>query len=97
MRTTNWGATALVVLRGALIRTGIGALIVGVFRSGVDECPYCHAPVERKERVIREQDGELQQIDVEAIKRERKREQQRGRPLVRLRAGQLRASLRRRL
>lgn len=47
----------------------------GVFRSGVDECPYCHAPVERKERVIREQEGELQQIDVEAIKRERKREQ----------------------
>lgn len=47
----------------------------GVFRSGVDECPYCHAPVEKKERVIREQEGELAQVDIEAIKRERKREQ----------------------
>lgn len=47
----------------------------GVFLPGGDKCPYCGAPVEKRERKIIEQEGELQQVDIAAIRKERKREQ----------------------
>lgn len=47
----------------------------GVFLPGGDKCPYCGAPIEKRERKIIEQEGELQQVDIAAIRKERKREQ----------------------
>lgn len=44
-----------------------------VFKSGVDECPMCGAEVERKERKLNEVEGELEQVDMEAVKADRKR------------------------
>lgn len=46
-----------------------------VFMSGVDKCPQCGAAVEKKTRKIEEAEGQLQEVDVEAIRREQKREQ----------------------
>lgn len=47
-----------------------------VFRPGPGECPMCGAPIERKEiAAIQQVEGELVKIDLEAVKRERKREQ----------------------
>lgn len=47
-----------------------------VFKSGVDACPMCGAPVERKERKLNEVEGELEQVDMEAVRAERKRARQ---------------------
>lgn len=47
----------------------------GVFLPGGDKCPYCGAPIEKRERKIIEKEGELQQVDIAAIRKERKREQ----------------------
>ena len=47
-----------------------------VFKSGVDSCPMCGAPVERKERALNEVEGELEQVDMEAVMAERKRARQ---------------------
>lgn len=46
-----------------------------VFMSGVDACPQCGAPVEKKVRKIEQADGDLKEVDIEAIKREQRREQ----------------------
>lgn len=46
-----------------------------VFMSGVDTCPQCGAPVEKKVRKIEQADGDLKEVDIEAIKREQRREQ----------------------
>ena len=47
-----------------------------VFKSGVDACPMCGEPVERKERTLNEVDGELEQVDMEAVKAEQRRQRQ---------------------
>lgn len=47
-----------------------------VFKSGVDACPMCGAEVERKERKLNEVEGELEQVDMEAVRAERKRQRQ---------------------
>lgn len=44
-----------------------------VFQSGPDECPMCKAPVEKKDRKIEEVAGELEKVDVEAVRAEQKR------------------------
>lgn len=46
-----------------------------VFMSGPNTCPHCGSPVEKKERVIKQAEGELEEVDVQAIRREQKREQ----------------------
>jgi superfamily II DNA or RNA helicase len=47
-----------------------------VFRTGVSACPSCGAPVEvRKKAEIQVVEGELERIDVERQRKERKREQ----------------------
>lgn len=45
-----------------------------VFMAGVDTCPQCGAPVEKKTRKIEQADGNLQEVDVEAIRQEQKRQ-----------------------
>lgn len=53
-----------------------------VFKTGPDFCPSCGEPLPRKGRPELEVvDGELQKIDVEQIRRERKREQGKARTL----------------
>lgn len=52
-----------------------------VFEPGPDSCPSCGAPIERKVRKIEQEDGELEQIDMDAVRRERKREQGQARTL----------------
>lgn len=47
-----------------------------VFKSGVDACPMCGAAVEKKERKLNEVEGELEQVDMEAVRAERKRARQ---------------------
>jgi len=47
-----------------------------VFKSGVDACPMCGAPVEKKERKLNEVEGELEQVDMAAVQAERKRARQ---------------------
>jgi DNA repair protein RadD len=47
-----------------------------VFKSGVDACPMCGAAVEKKERKLNEVEGELEQVDMEAVRAERKRAKQ---------------------
>ncbi len=46
-----------------------------VFRTGPEVCPSCGATVTAKPREIKEMEGDLEQIDVEAVRREQKREQ----------------------
>jgi hypothetical protein len=46
-----------------------------VFVPGPDACPYCGKPIEKKVRKIQEADGELEQIDLEAVRKQAKREQ----------------------
>jgi len=47
-----------------------------VFLPGPDKCPYCGKPVEKKKpRVIQEQDGELEKIDIAAVRKEARKEQ----------------------
>ncbi len=52
-----------------------------VFRTGPDTCPSCGAVIENKPREIKEVDGELEQIDIEAVRRENKRAQGQARGL----------------
>lgn len=53
-----------------------------VFKSGPDECPSCGAPVERKSpREIEQEEGELEKVDLDQQRRERKREQATARTL----------------
>ena len=53
-----------------------------VFRAGVDHCPKCGRPVERKTaREIEQIDGELERIDIEQARRERKTETRHARTL----------------
>lgn len=47
----------------------------GVFRPGVDICPLCGAPVEKKERpTLAHDDGELVKINVEASRKQKRQE-----------------------
>ena len=46
-----------------------------VFIPGPDTCPYCGKPIEKKVRKIKEADGELEKIDVVAVRKEQRREQ----------------------
>lgn len=47
-----------------------------IFKSGVDECPSCHGPVEKKtKREIEVIEGELQKIDIEQQRKAQRREQ----------------------
>lgn len=56
-----------------------------IFRPGPERCPSCGNPVVRKApKELRQVEGDLVKIDVEAIKRERKREQGSARSLEQL-------------
>jgi hypothetical protein len=46
-----------------------------VFVPGPDACPYCRKPIEKKVRKIKEADGELEKIDIEAVRKQAKKEQ----------------------
>ncbi len=46
-----------------------------VFVPGPDACPYCGKPIEKKVRKIKEADGELEKIDIEAVRKQAKKEQ----------------------
>ena len=46
-----------------------------VFKPSPDNCPMCGEVIERKVRKIEQIDGELQAVDMEMVRRERKREQ----------------------
>lgn len=47
-----------------------------VFLPSPDKCPYCCKPIEKKKaRVIKEQDGELEKIDIAAVRKEARKEQ----------------------
>lgn len=46
-----------------------------VFMAGPDKCPMCGSPVQKKERKIEQADGQLEEIDRQAIIREQRREQ----------------------
>lgn len=46
-----------------------------VFLPGPDTCPYCGKPIEKKVRKIKEADGELEQIDIVAVRKEQRKEQ----------------------
>lgn len=52
-----------------------------VFMKGPDACPSCGAGVERQERVIKEQDGELRRVELEQARRLARREQGNARTL----------------
>ena len=46
-----------------------------VFIAGPEKCPMCGSPVPKKERKIEQADGQLQEVDRQAIIREQRREQ----------------------
>lgn len=46
-----------------------------VFVPGPDVCPHCGKPVEKKVRKIQSTDGELEQIDIAAVRKEQRKEQ----------------------
>lgn len=46
-----------------------------VFVPGPDNCPYCGKLLEKKVRKIQEADGELEQIDIAAVRKEQRKEQ----------------------
>lgn len=52
-----------------------------VFEPNYDACPSCGAPIERKVRKIEQEDGELEAVDMDAVRRERKMEQGQARTL----------------
>lgn len=52
-----------------------------VFFPGPDTCPHCGKPIEKKVRKISEADGELQQVDVVAVRKEARKEQGQARTL----------------
>jgi len=56
-----------------------------VFRPGVDACPSCGEAVERKEpRKIEVVDGDLERVDVEAMRKEQKKQQGQSRDIFNL-------------
>jgi superfamily II DNA or RNA helicase len=46
-----------------------------VFIPGPDTCPHCGKPIEKKVRKIQQSDGELEQIDIAAVRKEQRKEQ----------------------
>lgn len=52
-----------------------------VFFPGPDHCPHCNAPVEKQERKIKVEDGELEKIDMSFVVKQRKIEQGQSRTL----------------
>jgi len=52
-----------------------------VFVQGHDSCPMCGAHIEKKVRKIEQAEGELQAVDIDAIRIERKKEQGQARSL----------------
>lgn len=52
-----------------------------VFKKGPSACPECGKPIENKGRQIQEVEGKLSEIDLQAAKRERKREQGKARTI----------------
>jgi DNA repair protein RadD len=46
-----------------------------VFIPGADTCPHCGKPIEKKIRKIQEAEGELEQIDIEAVRKQTRKEQ----------------------
>lgn len=52
-----------------------------VFIPGADKCPHCGAELEKKVRKIQEADGELEQIDLEAMRKHARKEQGQARTL----------------
>jgi DNA repair protein RadD len=52
-----------------------------VFKPGPDKCPNCGAPVVNAPRMIEQIEGEVVEIDVTAVRRERKQEQGQARTL----------------
>jgi superfamily II DNA or RNA helicase len=55
-----------------------------VFKKGPEKCPQCGHPVPVQHRELEEVDGDLVQVDIEAARRERKREQGQSRTLQEL-------------
>jgi superfamily II DNA or RNA helicase len=53
-----------------------------IFRKGVSECPHCGAEIEVTGRKIQQVDGQLAEVDLDAVRRERGREQAKARGLV---------------
>jgi superfamily II DNA or RNA helicase len=53
-----------------------------IFRKGVSECPHCGAEIEVTGRKIQQVDGQLAEVDIDAVRRERGREQAKARGLV---------------
>lgn len=60
---------------GADVNVSTCKTCYAIFMSGVDACPMCGAPVEKKAREIEQTDGQLEEVDIEAIRREQKKEQ----------------------
>lgn len=52
-----------------------------VFLPAADNCPYCGAALEKKVRKIQEADGELEQVDLAAVRKQAKKEQGQARTL----------------
>ena len=52
-----------------------------VFVPGPDSCPMCGAHIEKKVRKIEQAEGELQAVDIDAVRNERKKEQGQARSL----------------
>ena len=52
-----------------------------VFVPGPDSCPMCGAHIEKKVRKIEQAEGELQAVDIDAVRLERKKEQGQARTL----------------
>ena len=52
-----------------------------VFLPGPDKCPYCGKVIEKKIRKIQQTDGELEKIDIEAVRKEARKEQGQARTL----------------
>ena len=46
-----------------------------VFIPGPDACPHCGKPIEKKVRKIQQSEGELEQIDIAAVRKEQRKEQ----------------------
>jgi len=52
-----------------------------VFRPGPSQCPSCGAAIEKKERRLEQVDGELNKVDVQQLRKERRKEVGRARTL----------------
>ncbi len=53
-----------------------------IFRRGVTQCPQCGKPVETLAREIKQVDGSLSEVDIEAVRREKSIEQGKARALA---------------